>query len=187
MSKFLLLLGPSGVGKSTIIQKLITLDKRFIYISPYTTRPIRDGETDKIFINEEGINEMEKKGEILTVNHLYNIKYVTPKIPIIEALLFGFFPILDWPISRIEIMFEFFPGQLYLVYVAPPSIEILEKRIKKDGRDLDGSRLEKARQELQYYWSGAYSSLIDLSVVSEENKSTHVVDLIYSSYLKSFP
>ena len=44
MQKFLLLLGVSGVGKSTIIRKLLAMDERFVYISPYITRQLREGE-----------------------------------------------------------------------------------------------------------------------------------------------
>lgn len=186
MSKFLLLLGPSGVGKSTIIRELTKLDERFTYISPYMTRPLRPGEKDKIPVTDKEIDNMEKEGELLAVNKLYNICYATPKTPIIEALRKQLFPVLDWPICKIQIMLEAFPGRLYCVYVFPPSSEILEKRIKKDGRDVDGSRLKNASLELSEFFSHKYSNLYDLSISSEDDKLQYVVETIYSSYLKSF-
>ncbi|HBD04983.1 TPA: hypothetical protein DCZ32_00830, partial [Candidatus Uhrbacteria bacterium] len=58
MSKLLLLLGPSGVGKSAIIDELSKLDSRFVYISPYMTRPLRQGERNKIAVSDEQMDEM---------------------------------------------------------------------------------------------------------------------------------
>ncbi|MBU4010588.1 MAG: guanylate kinase, partial [Proteobacteria bacterium] len=62
LSKFLLLLGVSGVGKSTLIRELKRLDERFIYISPYMTRPLREGESDKIEVSNEEMDLMISKG-----------------------------------------------------------------------------------------------------------------------------
>lgn len=186
MSKFLLILGPSGVGKSTVIQELIKRDKRFNYISPYITRPLRKEEKDKISVSDLEIDDMQSRGEILVVNSLYGIKYATPKMPIVNALQNGLFPVLDWPISRISIMTDAFLGKLYSVYISPPSIEVLAQRLAKDGRDISGSRFENAQRELQEYWSKKYVGLYDVEIVSEINNIKYVVDFIYQSYLESF-
>jgi guanylate kinase len=114
VSKFLLLLGPSGVGKSTIIEELCRIDKRFVYISPYTTRPLREGEKNKISISGEQMDEMWSRRELLVINKLYGIRYATPRLPIEEALASEGFPVLDWPVSRIEVMNQAFPNQLYV-------------------------------------------------------------------------
>jgi len=68
LTKFLLLLGVSGVGKSTIIEALRKIDNRFVYISPYITRMLRDGEKDKIFVADSAMDETNKRGEFLVVN-----------------------------------------------------------------------------------------------------------------------
>ena len=67
MSKFLLLLGPSGVGKSAIIDELSKLDSRFVYISPYMTRPLRVGERNKVAISDKQMDKMWARGELLSV------------------------------------------------------------------------------------------------------------------------
>ena len=185
MSKFILLLGPSGVGKSSIIQELKRMDSRFTYISPYITRSLRKEEKDKISISDLEMDEMRKRKELLVINSLYGVRYATPRIPIMEALAKGSFPILDWPIERIKIMSEAFLGQLYSVYIAPPSVKILAQRLEKDGRDTDGSRFKSALKELEIYWSGGYSGLYDFSIVSEDGKIVNIAHLIYQSYLKS--
>lgn len=187
MSKFLLLLGPSGVGKSAIIDELSKLDKRFVYISPYMTRPLRPGEKNKVAVSGEQMDEMWRRGDLLVINELYGgIRYGTPRLPIVEALATGHFPVLDWPINRLEVMTQAFPGQLFAVYVSPPSIDVLRQRLAKDGRDADGTRLASATEELQGFWSSRYVGAYDYEIVSEDGRVAEIAEAIYSNYLKSF-
>ena len=186
MSKFLLLLGPSGVGKSSIIKEILKLDNRFIYISPFMTRPLRKGEKDKVFASEEKINKMWGRGDLLAINIIYGIRYATPKKPIKRALKKGNFPILDWPINKIEVMMQAFPNQLCIVYIIPPSIDSLKKRLAKDGRDTDGLRLKNAIKELRDYKSSKYKGVCDLKIISEENRVREIAQKIYNHYLESF-
>lgn len=185
MSKFLVLLGPSGVGKSSIIEELLRLDSRFIYISPFMTRPLRKGEKNKISISGEEMDEMWNRGELLVINELYGIRYATPQLPIMQALTEGNFPVLDWPISRIEVMIQAFPNQLCVVYISPPSIESLQQRLVKDGRDIDGHRLRSARDELETHRQ-TLNSAIDFEIVSEENQVPEIARAIYAKYLQFF-
>jgi len=67
MSKFLLVLGVSGAGKSVIIRELLKLDSRFRYISPFVTRPLRAGEIDKVHMDEAEMLERYKRGEFVVV------------------------------------------------------------------------------------------------------------------------
>ncbi len=187
MSKFLLLLGPSGVGKSAIIDELSKLDKRLVYISPYMTRPLRPGERNKVAVSDEQMDEMWRRGELLVINELYGgIRYGTPRLPIVEALATGYFPVLDWPINRLEVMTQAFPSQLFAVYVSPPSIDVLRQRLAKDGRDADGTRLASATEELQWFWSSRYVGAYDYEIVSEDGRVAEIAEAIYSNYLKSF-
>jgi len=187
MSKFLLLLGPSGVGKSAIIDELLKLDSRFVYISPYMTRPLRPGEKNKIPISDEQMDEMWQRGELLVVNRLFgDIRYGTPRLPIAEALAGGIFPVLDWPIDRLDVMTQTFLGQLFIVYISPPSIDVLRQRLAKDGRDTDGKRLASATQELQSFWSSKYVGAYDYEIVSEDDQMVEIAKAIYSNYIKSF-
>lgn len=186
MSKFLLLLGPSGVGKSSIIEELIRLDSRFVYISPFMTRLLREGEKNKISISGEEMDEMSERGEFLVINELYGVRYATPRQPIEQALKEGDFPVLDWPISRMSVMTEAFPDQLYVVYISPPSIEALQQRLARDNRDADGHRLRSAREELEALESSRQVGIYDFEIVSEENQVPKVAQTIYANYLQQF-
>ena len=185
MSKFLLVLGVSAVGKSTIIEELLQLDSRFVYISPYMTRPLRDGEKNKISISLVKMKKMQKEGRFIIVNKFYNTYYATPKAQIFEALALGNFPVLDWPISRMAVMLKLFPSQLYTVYVLPPSISVLKKRLASDSRDLDMSRLCAAKKELRAHRLSQYSGMYDIEVIAEENKIKETSSLIYRQFLNS--
>lgn len=186
MSKFLIILGPSGVGKSSIIEELILLDNRFVYISPFMTRSLREKEKNKTFISGEEMDEMWNRGEFLAINELYGIRYATPLLPIVQALAKDNFPVLDWPISRMDVMTRAFPGQLHVVYVLPPSIEVLQQRLSKDGRDADGYRLRSAQEELKAYKSSRYIGVCDFEIVAEENHVPKIAHAIYVNYLKLF-
>ena len=185
VSKFLLLLGPSGTGKSTVIRELRQLDNRFVYISPCMTRELRQGETDKIPVTDVVMKEMNSRGEFLVINELYGIRYATPLTPITEAFDSGNFPLLDWPISRMDVMTTAFPDRLFIVYLVPPSEEILTARLVQDERDPTGSRLQAALRELNEFQGGAYNDLFDLSIVTNDNQVPRIAQSIYTAYLKA--
>lgn len=185
MSRFLLLLGPSGVGKSTVIEALKRLDPRFVYISPYMTRPLRAGEINKVAVSDTELDRLNAAGQILVVNNLYGVRYATPRRPIEEALMTEKFPVLDWPVDRLPVMQQAFPGRLFTVYLAPPSLETLAERIASDGRDQNGSRFESAKAELGRYWAGDYDAVCDHKVVSADQQINMIATAVYTAYLYS--
>ncbi len=180
--KFLLLLGPSGAGKSTIIRYLKEMDERFVYVSPYTTRNLRLGEKDKIHVTIKELLFLQERGALLTVNEIYGIYYATPKYVIDQALIQGQFPLLDWPVDKMEIMLQNYGEQLFTVYISPESVEELERRLQQDGRDQDGVRLMKGREELQRYHLGDYDHLIHMKVLNVTGKDKEVACDIYQIF-----
>jgi len=183
-SKFLLLLGVSGVGKTTIIRELRKLDSRFIYISPFMTRELRSGETDKVPITREQMNEMEQQGKLLVVNELYGVRYATPREPIERAFAGEQLPLLDWPIDRLHVMQQAFPGKLFTVYVEPPDRETLRRRLA-DGRDPGNKRMDAAMTELATLAQGTYDDVINHRMVSSEGEAASVAKAIYHEYLRA--
>jgi guanylate kinase len=183
-TKFLLLLGPSGVGKSTIIWALREMDDRYVYISPYTNRPLREGEADKVNISDAEMDRIMAAGELLVVNEKFNWRYATPRGTILDAFAAHNYPLLDWPVDRLGIMQEAFGDRLCVVYVAPPSIAELEVRLGNDGRDSDGTRLRAAEAELESYYVGEFSPFCDLEVVSDGDIKELAVK-IHAAYLGS--
>ena len=185
MHKLLLILGVSGVGKSSLIKELLTLDSRFVYIVPFTTRVHRSRGETKISISNKEMDELWNRGELLSVNEIHDIRCATPRLSIIQVLEQNSIPVLDWPIGYIEVMKQAFQNQLYVVYVLPPSIEVLQQRLIKGERD-DGHRLQNACKELEMYASSQYLGVCDFEVISEENQILEIAEIIYAGYLSSY-
>jgi orotidine-5'-phosphate decarboxylase len=183
-SKFLLLLGVSGAGKSTIIRELRKLDDRFVYISPFMTRELRSGEMDKIPITGTQMDEMKRQGKLLIVNELYGVRYATPREPIDQAFVGEQFPLLDWPIDRIHVIQQTFPGKLFTVYIEPPDAETLRRRLA-DGRDPEEKRMDAATAELAALGQRTYDDAINHRAVSSEGEAVSVAHAIYHEYIRA--
>lgn len=144
---FVLLLGPSGVGKSTLIRTLNVLSDKFQYVRPCTTRPLREGEMDKDFIDEAEFDYIAAEGGFASVNYLYGAKYGLKMTSIIEVISSRKVPILDFPLDKVR-QLERPEYDLLRIYVFPESINLWLQMLRNAGRDLDG-RVEKGLSELK--------------------------------------
>ncbi len=178
-TKILLVLGPTGVGKTTVIHQLNELDKKFVYISPYTTRWLRDGEKDKISVSEEYFKKLKEEGKFLVVNRLYGAYYGTPIESITDALKTGNFPVIDWPVQKTRIMTARFPEKTFAVYLEPPSEKSLQERLKKEGRS---KRIPAAVEEYYAMKRGKFDGKFDMKIVNEEGNAADVARKIYENY-----
>ncbi len=167
-SRLLLIAGVSGAGKSTTINEIRKCDEQFEYISPFVTRPLRPGETDKISVGNDTFDDYVAGNRFLLVNELYGVRYGTPRDSIESAIEEGKTPILDWPIAKVNLLKSAFPNRVYCVYLEPANIEIVRERLS-DGRDFDHRRLESAILELREFNKGVYDQVINFKCVSEEN------------------
>jgi guanylate kinase len=147
MKRFILILGPSGTGKSTIIKRLLAENPRLVYVTPYTDRPPRTGENFKISITKDEFTKMEQSGKFTAVNHYFTYRYGTPTDTIETALNDGNIPILDMILSGVE-KFKEYKNILYCIYIKPPSLKTLQERLLNDGRDITGQRFKEGKEEL---------------------------------------
>lgn len=181
---FLLILGPSAVGKTEIIRNLISLGKRYVYINPYTTRPLRNGETDKIPISQDEFNRMQDSGAFAAVNLLYDYSYGTPMQSITSALEQGKVPLVDYPLNRVDQLSLPPNVEPICVYVMPPSIESWYKRMAGAKR-VTLSRLKAGYRELQTLATSTdINPTIHYHVVNPDNQAdttaTRVHRFLYS-------
>jgi guanylate kinase len=161
----LLVMGPSGVGKTAAIKELIKLDSRFQYIQPYTTRTLRTGEAEKISISSARFEELAHAGQFLVVNVLYGIRYGTPRASVADCFAHGKFPVIDWPVDKAELIAQKLREGIYGVYLLPPSLDALRSRLA-DGRDPSEIRLTAAIGELEAVNRGEYDAVIDRKLTS---------------------
>jgi len=146
--------GPSGVGKSTIITYLLKKIPHIRYSVSYTTRPPRRGEVDGIdynFISETEFKEMIRKGEFIEWEEVYGNLYGTSYRFIYEVMKQGEDVIMDIDPKGARNIKEKIDHS-HLIFILPPSVEELFKRLKGRKTDSDETvdrRMKQAFQELR--------------------------------------
>jgi guanylate kinase len=159
---------PSGAGKSTIARKLLEADPDISMSISATTRPMRPGEVDGVdyhFVTVERFKEMAAAGEFLEWAHVFNHRYGTPRAPV-EAMLESGRDVLfdiDWQGAQQLYQQE---GDVVRVFILPPSIEELERRLRTRGTDDEAvihDRMERAAGEISH-WDGYDYVLINEDV-----------------------
>jgi guanylate kinase len=147
--------GPSGAGKGTLVQHVLDVFADLALSVSATTRPEREGETDGkdyFFVNRERFREMMKKGELIEWARVFeNHYYGTPKRFIDEALRAGRDVLLELDVRGAVAIRKAFPESV-LIFVLPPTLKELEKRIRDRGKDSEEDirlRLKRARNEIR--------------------------------------
>jgi guanylate kinase len=126
--------GPSGVGKDTIIQALRERprDPDYHYVVTCTTRARRPGEIDGVsyqFLAPEEFRTLRESGGLLEANEVHGNWYGTPRAQVREALAAGHDVILKIDVQGAQQVKERVPNAL-LVFVVPPSLEALFDRLR---------------------------------------------------------
>ena len=161
---------PSGAGKSTIARKLLEAVPDISMSISATTRPMRPGEVDGVdyhFVSVERFKQMAADGEFLEWAHVFNHRYGTPRAPV-EAMLESGRDVLfdiDWQGAQQLYQQE---GDVVRVFILPPSIEELERRLRTRGTDDESvinDRMERAASEISH-WDGYDYVLVNDDVES---------------------
>jgi guanylate kinase len=145
--------GPSGVGKSTVVQA-IRRDCPQVWLSvSVTTRQPRPGEThgrEYYFVGEREFEEMAESGHLLEWARFAGHYYGTPREPVAERMDAGTPSLLEVDVVGARQVRLAVPDSL-LVFVAPPSWEELVRRLTRretEPAEVIEQRLEAARAEL---------------------------------------
>lgn len=149
--------GPSGSGKGTIIKEVLKRKPDLVYSVSYTTRPRREGEIngkDYFFISKRKFEELIKKDFFLEWAKVYNFYYGTSKEFVIENLKKNKDVILEIEIQGARKIREIFDkNNTIFIFIAPPDFEELKRRIieRKRGETEDEieERLKFAYKELE--------------------------------------
>jgi len=151
--ELIVLSGPGGVGKSTVSEFIRqTSDQIWVSVSA-TTRPPRPGEVDGVdyfFHSEESFKRMIADQEFLEWANFAGNYYGTPKEPVFAKIAEGRSVLLEIEISGARQIRENQSNgaRAYLVFLAPPSISELERRLA--GRGTDSPERAAQRLELAY-------------------------------------
>jgi len=130
---FIVISGPSGVGKDAVLARMRESDRSLEYIVTVTTRPQRAEEKDNIdyhFISAAQFQEMIEQEELLEWANVYGNMYGVPKQPIKQALKRGQDTVVKVDIQGAATIKKLLP-QAVLVFLMPSSMEELALRLKQ--------------------------------------------------------
>ena len=148
---------PSGAGKTSLSRKLLELDKELFLSISYTTRPPRPGEIDGedyFFVNNDDFADMQEQNEFLEYAKVIDYYYGTPKKPVKNILDKGRDILFDIDWQGTQQLMNNSKDDLVKVFVLPPSIEELERRLKERKQDKDEiiqKRMSRASDEMSHY------------------------------------
>ncbi|MFZ8803388.1 MAG: guanylate kinase [Candidatus Calescibacterium sp.] len=160
--------GPSGVGKTTIIKKILQdpeLKDKLMFSVSHTTRKKREGEVegqDYFFVSEEEFMRMVERGEFIewakVHGHLYGTSYENIKL----AQKSGKLLILDIDVQGAEKVREKKGDSAIFIFIKPPNLDELKKRLelRGDTKDIE-TRINNAKKELEF------EKKFDYSIVNE--------------------
>lgn len=151
--RLIVLSGPSGVGKGTVVEAALQANPKLWLSVSVTTRPRREGEVDGAhywFVTSEYFDRLLANDGLLEWATFAGYRYGTPSEPVRAQLAAGRSALLEIDLEGARQVRAAFPDAL-LVFLAPPSFEVLESRLRGRGTEDDAAvsrRLARARTEL---------------------------------------
>ncbi len=188
---------PSGTGKTTLCKKLLDEFPDLHFSVSCTTRPAREGEKegrDYHFITLEDFKDRVARGEFIEWEELYGHYYGTAKRTIEEMLRKGHDVVLDIDTRGARRVKALYPDAV-LVFIMPPSVEILKERLKNrrsETDDIIAIRFNRAMEEIranEWYDYVVFNDIIPDSVtvlrsiyIAEKNRRPRLQNRIDDFY-----
>ena len=152
---------PSGSGKTSLANRALEEIPKLKFSVSHTTRKPRPGERDQVeyfFVSEKEFEEMIGQGTFLEHARVYGNYYGTSRAFVDEQLSVGYDVLLDLDVQGAAQVKKSYPEAI-LVFVFPPSLEVLKTRLKNRGLDdpsIIDKRLRIAKKEIQRYTDYQY-------------------------------
>jgi len=147
---------PSGAGKSTIARMLMASDDGVAMSVSATTRPIRPGEVDGVdyhFVSNTEFDRLIADGAFLEWAHVFGHRYGTLRSEVVKVIEGSRDVLLDIDWQGTQQLKQVDPD-IVRVFILPPSMEELERRLRARGTDSDEvvrQRMERAEAEISHW------------------------------------
>jgi guanylate kinase len=152
-SLLIVISGPSGVGKDTVLARMKQSRRSLHYVVTATTRPQRPGEKNGLdyhFVSEEQFKQMIETGQLLEWATVYGNLYGVPKRQIQQALAQGLDVVVKVDVQGAATIKNILP-QAVFIFLTPPSLDELERRLrerKTESAEELKLRMETTREEM---------------------------------------
>ncbi|MBC1238908.1 guanylate kinase [Nostoc sp. 2RC] len=166
----IVLTGPSGVGKGTLMRSLLQRHPELYYSVSATTRSPRPGEIDGksyYFITRSKFEQLIAGGEFLEWAEFAGNYYGTPREAVLNQINSGKLVVLEIELEGARQIRASFPTA-FSIFILPPSLEELEKRIRsrnQDSEDAIARRLHRAQEEIKA------ADEFDIQIVNDDFKT----------------
>lgn len=165
--RLIVLTGPSGVGKGTLLQSLLKRHSELYLSTSVTTRTPRLGEVngkDYDFVSRLEFEQMVGAGELLEWAEFTGNCYGTPRRPVEDQVRQGKWVVLEIELEGARQIRQTFP-EAFRIFILPPSMPELEFRIRNRGTETEEAiarRLERAKAEVNA------ANEFDMQVVNDD-------------------
>ncbi len=136
-ARLFVIAAPSGAGKTTLVRALVSANPELRFSISYTTREKRSNEVhgvDYRFVNVEQFHKLREQGELLEYAEVFDNFYATSRSQVEQHLEEGHSVILEIDWQGAQQVRESVP-ECVTIFVLPPSLEELEKRLRDRGTD----------------------------------------------------
>jgi len=153
----IVLSSPSGAGKTSISRRLMQEDPTISMSVSATTRPMRPGEIegrDYHFVDDTEFQQLVDADELAEWAYVFDHRYGSPKEPIKEALKDGRDTLFDIDWQGTQQLEYAFRTDLVLIFILPPSMKELERRLDERGTDSEEiivGRMRRAAGEIGHW------------------------------------
>lgn len=157
----ILMTGPSGVGKSTILQRLLQNNSNLAQVPIYTTRPSRAHTETKISINNERFDALMRDNDGLAEMKVYGFRYAISKSHLQSIWQKNQIAITDYVFRHTQDIIEV---DKIIIYLLPPNKDVLIQRLESRGHG-QNERIDLDWQEVEFIQKNP--QLVNLAVVND--------------------